>query len=456
MIVSLGLITDPQTAFAINADVVPRCVLFKFSHNQFYNAAPNQTGTVELSVILLFEKGSRQVAIINNQDTFLAFDKKTDPIAHFKTQMDYWNVNAIDLLNPWKLQTEHIKKPWGQEIWYTGIEARGVCRVNDTPLPWLLDLDENILSGQSSADILLLKILDPLPDSQYGELYFEVHEHKIEVYVVTHVDSDAWPSGTGQIRYGFSPKKRALYPTDQAFKAAYLQSVQQYQSVRNQIDGLLETKKQSDGHAASEVVSPTQQRQWLAELPQHLCEEEIKCREAMYAFTNMKPIRVGDVIRVKPLIPHSLQNGVRVIEFQTAHYERHILSFAQKVMTQDHWDTETVLDKIDIDTEAETSLKIIESEEGVLVETIAEFPEFTAIRVTLNPSQAYEMNIEHYGLVIGVAGCSVVSQGGPNRAKNINMEVEQAYLIPGTATSLKLANRSEKNTVALVAVPNLK
>ena len=125
-------------------------------------------------------------------------------------------------------------------------------------------------------------------------------------------------------------------------------------------------------------------------------------------------------------------------------------------MTQDHWDTETVLDKIDIDTEAETSLKIIESEEGVLVETIAEFPEFTAIRVTLNPSQAYEMNIEHYGLVIGVAGCSVVSQGGPNRAKNINMEVEQAYLIPGTATSLKLANRSEKNTVALVAVPNLK
>ena len=115
------------------------------------------------------------------------------------------------------------------------------------------------------------------------------------------------------------------------------------------------------------------------------------------------------MIRVKPYVPHSLQNGVRVIEFQTAHYERHILSFAQKVMTQDHWDTGTILDKIEIDAEAETDHTIIKSSDGVLVEAIAEFPAFTAVRVTLSPSYQYEMEIKHYGVVIGVTGRSVIS-----------------------------------------------
>jgi hypothetical protein len=455
MISSLGLIADPQAAFGINADVVPRCVLFKFKHRQFYKAEPNQAETIELSVILLIEQDRRQVGITDSQDAFLAFEEHVNPADHFKTQLNRWDTQAIDLLAPWKLQTQHIKKPWGQEIWYTGIEARGVCRVNGTPLPWLLDLDRDILSGQKSADILLLKILDPLPDSQYGELYFEVHEQKIEVYVVTHVDPDAWPSGVGQIRYGFSPKKRALHDTDTAFKAAYLASVEQYQSQRNKIDALLEMKKQSHGYAASDIISPLQQRQWLAELPSDLCEDEIKFREEMYEFTNMKPISAGDVIRVKPYVPHSLQNGVRVIEFQTAHYERHILSFAQKVMTQDHWDTGTILDKIEIDAEAETDHTIIKSSDGVLVEAIAEFPAFTAVRVTLSPSYQYEMEIKHYGVVIGVTGRSVISHHSKNLAASIDIDVEQAYLIPGTSNTLTLANHSKKNAVVLVALPNI-
>ena len=171
----------------------------------------------------------------------------------------------------------------------------------------------------------------------------------------------------------------------------------------------------------------------------------------------MKPISAGDVIRVRPFVPHSLQNGVRVIEFQTAHYERHILSFAQKVMTQDHWDTGTILDEIEIDEEAEAGHTIIESSDGVLVEAIAEFPEFTAIRITLSPSRQYKMEIKHYGVVIGVTGRSVISHHSKNLAASIDIDidVEQAYLIPGTSNTLTLANRAEKNAVALVALPNI-
>lgn len=457
MIFSLGLIADTKEAFAEHADVVPRCILFRFKHDQFYKVEPHQDKGIELSVIelsvaMLINENTIHVGITNEHDAFCEFNNDADPAAQFNTQLNRWDVNAIDLLAPWQLQTQKIKKPWGQEIWYTGIEARGVCCVNGTPLPWLLELDKNTLSGQQSSDILLLKILDPLPDNQYGELYFEVHEQKIEVYVVTHIDADAWPSGIGQIRYGFNPIKRALYDNDTQFKSAYLSAVEDYQSRRNQIDDLLENKKLAEGSLATDVISPEQQRMWLDELPNQLVEEEITLRKKMYEFTQLRPLEVGDVIQVKPWVPHSLQNGVRVIEFQTAHYERHILSFTQKVMTQSHWDTVAVLDKVNVETD-DAELEIISSSKGVLVEAIAQFAEFSAVRTTLKPGHEYVMNIEHYAVVIGVAGDCAISQVG--ELPDLSVDVEQAYLIPGTTSTLTMVNNSDKDAIILCAFPNI-
>ena len=65
------------------------------------------------------------------------------------------------------------------------------------------------------------------------------------------------------------------------------------------------------------------------------------------------------------------------------------------------------------------------------------------------------MEIKHYGVVIGVTGRSVISHHSKNLAASIDIDVEQAFLIPGTSNTLTLANDSKKNAVVLVALPNI-
>ena len=69
----------------------------------------------------------------------------------------------------------------------------------------------------------------------------------------------------------------------------------------------------------------------------------------MESFTRLLDLRVGDVVRVEPYYPHSLQHGVRVVELQTPTYERFIISFAQQVVTQDHWDSEHAIAHMSLD-----------------------------------------------------------------------------------------------------------
>ena len=93
-------------------------------------------------------------------------------------------VAVLDFSKPWHLQAVHIAKPWGQEIWYTGMEVRGVSRVvsatGSTPLDWAIAVSrEHVLGNHQQLN--LLKILDPLPDEVFGDLYFELHEQKREV-----------------------------------------------------------------------------------------------------------------------------------------------------------------------------------------------------------------------------------------------------------------------------------
>ena len=107
---------------------------------------------------------------------------------------------------------------------------------------------------------------------------------------------------------------REQYPDDPAFRRAFLEAVQDYEVVRRRIDA---------GQAQPEDV-----------------EQEAMLRNQMEAFTDFQPLSVADVVKVPTWTPHALQHGVRVVEFQTATYERFIISFAQQVVTQDHWDSE--------------------------------------------------------------------------------------------------------------------
>jgi len=56
------------------------------------------------------------------------------------------------------------------------------------------------------------------------------------VYVVTNIDSHAWPDGTGYIRFGFAADKLALYKDGERFREAYLAAVRKYEKVRRELD----------------------------------------------------------------------------------------------------------------------------------------------------------------------------------------------------------------------------
>src|SRR5690606_35807905 len=134
---------------------------------------------------------------------------------------------------------------------------------------------------------------------------------------------------------------------------AYGAAVKRYEAVRRAIDALLDEKKQQQGMALSQPVAAHQLKLWINELSQvaeyqHLIEFEKEYKQAMNSFIALQPLAVGDVVTVPRLVPHALQHGVRVVEFQTPVYERKILSFGQKVLTQEHWDTVEALTLVDM------------------------------------------------------------------------------------------------------------
>jgi mannose-6-phosphate isomerase class I len=323
------------------------------------------------------------------------------------------------------LQPVFIPKPWGQEIWYTGIEARGVSQVKSdeglSPLDWVIAVSPEQLLGQHKTPILL-KILDPLPDEVVGDLYFEMHEIKQEVYVVTHVDQQAWPNGEGGIRFGFNQSLRKTFASDEAFKQAYLQAVKNYQQVRVQIDNLLDKQLSPSADSVS---------------------QEKLLRKKMENFIAIKNIRLGDVITVPCFTPHSLQHGVRTVEFQTPVYERKILSFAQKVLTQNHWDTEEALKKIDLDVPREKPLTVLEKTTSVYREQVVQFDDFKVERITLTGSTKMLFAKGSYRLLLIVSG-EVHIAGSP-------LEPAQAILLPVCA-DIEI-NCVSKTAVFLVAEP---
>ena len=98
------------------------------------------------------------------------------------------------------LEPARIPKPWGQEVWFTGVEERGVCLFHrwsaQLPIPWVQAAAPGAFAGSPAEPLVLLKILDPVAQEVVGDLYFELHEEKREVYVVTHIDPEAWPDAS--------------------------------------------------------------------------------------------------------------------------------------------------------------------------------------------------------------------------------------------------------------------
>jgi hypothetical protein len=327
------------------------------------------------------------------------------PQQQYQRLVRRYGLAEFDPQLPLQLLPEPIVKPWGQEIWYSAVEPRGVCQFGQqqacTPIPWLQAVVPDALIGSPGEDLLLLKILDPLPDPVLGDLYFELHEHKREVYVVTHVDPRAWPDGVGRIRYGFDRAQLERSGSEASFRAAYLASVQAYEAVRRSLDRV-----------------PAGQRPGVEQI-----QREQALREQMDSFTHLHPVTVGDVISVPARLPHSLQHGVRVIEFQTPVYERKILSFGQRVVTQDHWDTAEAVNQMCLEPGAPQPCFCLYQAHGVKVEQIARFTDFEVRRVVIREGGSWWLDCPaSYALLMVVTG--VLRVGG------VSYRAEQALLLP--------------------------
>ena len=329
----------------------------------------------------------------------------------FETQSDlqrlcmHAGLTLVDLSRPIPLHPVTIPKPWGQEVWFTGIEARGVVNAGSTPLPYLRAAAGSLLDGEAvhARAPVLLKLLVPHADPNFGELYFEVHREKTEVYVVTHVDREAWPDGTGVIRLGFATNLGEV-PGTGAFRGRYLDAATTYKTLRDEADALFAERRAALGIPKDAVIDLSTAQAWHANLPAELRSRLSASRTTLAAFSGSHRLTEGDVVCVPPGTPHALQHGVSVIEFQTPHYERSILSFSQQVVTQDGWDTEDALEFVSYGEPPETRIKLLEENGTTRVERIADFDEFEVLRVSLTPGSTYCETSPAYRLAVGLTG----------------------------------------------------
>ncbi|GAA6152098.1 hypothetical protein [Pseudoteredinibacter isoporae] len=316
------------------AEHIARCILdttskehfFCFAFKDEFSASELNNDTQVYSARLFCEAGRYRLALLEGNTAELESLR---------------NAQSLPIDGPWFLQTVSVAKPWGQEIWYSAYEQRGVCHFaanadqEGLPIPVLLHLFPQLL-GQSSA-LNLLKVLAPYSSELLGELYFEMHKEKQEVYVVSHIDKAAWPEGIAKMRFGFCEQKLQQFSNFEQFKQAYLSAVTAYESVRREIDAELQES------SSIEAISESEKQGLLSALPVSLQQREADLARNMSSFIAERSLRLGDVIKVPKMLPHGLLHGVRVVEFQTPVYERLILSFRQAVLTQDHWDTEQAL-----------------------------------------------------------------------------------------------------------------
>ena len=115
---------------------------------------------------------------------------------------------------PSALQPVTVAKPWGSEVWYSGVEARGESGVCTTA--GVVPLSQYLVERGRTKPVILLKALQ----ATAGNLYLEVHESKSEVYVVD------WIDGRGRMLLGPRPDVLARIG-EAAFRAAVRQAAAQ-------------------------------------------------------------------------------------------------------------------------------------------------------------------------------------------------------------------------------------
>jgi hypothetical protein len=141
-----------------------------------------------------------------------------------------------------------------------------------------------------------------------------------------------------------------------------------------------------------------------------------------------------------------LQHGVRTVEVQTPVYERLILSFAQKVLTQADWDTDTAAALLCMDPPAVAPWPIAAQGDGWREEQIVEFDDFAVHRVAIEPAARYRIGTsEQYRLLMAV--------GEGLQLDRAALAADAALLLPADWRGGEVINRSPQPAYLLLATP---
>ncbi|MEE4301090.1 MAG: hypothetical protein V2J24_16735 [Pseudomonadales bacterium] len=323
---------------------------------------------------------------------------------------------------PVPLQPVRVKKAWGEEVWFTGIEARGVVGAGTAaaavPLPWLLAARPDAYGGGAP---ILVKVL--AASAETGDLYFEVHREKDEVYVVIDVHPDAWPDGRARMRYGFNPQLQAKLG-ERAFRAAF------ERTARADARAL---RALADDHGGEH---PSPRAAYLS--------SACGTRARLERFTNLRGLQPGDVVRVPAGLPHGLMRGVRVIEFQTPSYERRVLYANQPLAPEDGLALGDALSDVRMDVPADPRPAVTATAPGVRAACIARTREFHVHRFELRAGATTPLPRARYGVLVGASGSPVCA--------GTLLAPEQAALLSGEAL-LQPLQAGKEDAVVLLAIP---
>ena len=363
--------------------------------------------------------------------------------------------------HPLLLEAVHIAKPWGYEEWYSGVEQRGVAKVrvaeDSTELPYALSLFRHSYLRDHPENLILLKTLNPVAEDILGDLYLEMHEEKWEAYVVTEIDPNAWPSGVGIIKAGLNEEKVTIYQQHYGKKwtQPYLQDferhITKYEQIRRRIDQQMDAMRKRAGIDLLAPLTPELTQQFLKNVPEEEQKEEKQSRDKLYSFIGDYPVRVGDIVSFSTHQIHSLQHGIRVIEFQTPHYERLIVMFTQKVLTQPQWNTTKALSVMKAEVYQSPPLVELGETGGWHNERFVDFPEFTADRIIIQPQNEYsDQSGDAYHLLMGVRGEGTICSSAFNA---FPLQTGEGIFLPASLQDYTIRNASSIPLIYLKAMP---
>jgi hypothetical protein len=125
--------------------------------------------------------------------------------------------------------------------------------------------------------------------------------------------------------------------------------------------------------------------------------------------------------------------------------------FAQKVLTQKHWDTADALSKMHPEIYQQPELEKLHQSAGMLVERFVDFPQFTADRISLDTGQTWADQLDgQYHLLISISGQATVF---PENGKSVILNPEEALFLAVSMGSYQVQSTGDTPLIYLKAMP---